>query len=65
MECSVSLLDWADLGNAQQKRHVLLSQVPMRTMTVYGDHQAMITQPRNVAAGLLEMVYGLHEELAS
>eukprot|EP00884_Botryococcus_braunii_P023577 jgi/Botrbrau1/9903/Bobra.0012s0006.1 len=34
--------------------------VEMKTMTAHGDHQAMITQPHNVAAALLDIAQDIY-----
>lgn len=34
----------------------------MQVYEVYGDHESMLTQPSNLALGILKAINGMHQE---
>lgn len=35
--------------------------VPYQVYEVYGDHESMLTQPSNLARGILKAIQGMHQ----
>ena len=59
-QCSV--LSDKRMSHQMSDRSVLVDVgVPYQVYEVYGDHESMLTQPSNLARGILKAIQGMHQ----